>query len=145
MYEAGADTTYSALLNFILVMTVFPEYERKAQAEIDRVVGLGWRLPDFRDGELLLYVEAILLEIQRWAILHDEVYPDPYTFNPERWTKDGKDQYVSPLLSVLADGIPGNLVLITLFGVASVPDDQPRQCGSQLLVSSRSSISRGGE
>ncbi|KAL0066833.1 hypothetical protein AAF712_006237, partial [Marasmius tenuissimus] len=26
-----------------------------------------------------------------WAILHDEaMYPDPYTFNPERWIKDGK-------------------------------------------------------
>ncbi|KAJ8090139.1 hypothetical protein PM082_018723 [Marasmius tenuissimus] len=26
-----------------------------------------------------------------WAILHNEaMYPDPYTFNPERWIKDGK-------------------------------------------------------
>ncbi|KAL0958545.1 hypothetical protein HGRIS_000685 [Hohenbuehelia grisea] len=26
-----------------------------------------------------------------WAMLHDErMYPDPFTFNPERWLKDGK-------------------------------------------------------
>ena len=46
-------------------MVLFPEYQRKAQAEIDRVVGDG-RLPDFRDRESLIYVEAILREVQRW-------------------------------------------------------------------------------
>ena len=46
-------------------MTLFPEFQRKAQAEIDRIVGNG-RLPDFRDRESLVYVEAIIREVQRW-------------------------------------------------------------------------------
>ncbi|KAK1232583.1 hypothetical protein PQX77_004294 [Marasmius sp. AFHP31] len=65
MYSAGIDTTFTILLSFILAMTLFPETQRKAQAELDRVVGQG-RLPDFRDRESLIYLQAVLLEVQRW-------------------------------------------------------------------------------
>ncbi|KAL0066309.1 hypothetical protein AAF712_006740 [Marasmius tenuissimus] len=65
MYETGTDTTYTALLSFVLAMTLFPEAQHKAQDEIDRVVGQG-RLPEFRDRQSLVYVEAVLLEVQRW-------------------------------------------------------------------------------
>jgi cytochrome P450 len=46
-------------------MTVYPEVQRKAQEEIDRVVGTG-RLPTFEDRENLPYVDAIIKEALRW-------------------------------------------------------------------------------
>ncbi|KAF8263061.1 cytochrome P450 [Lactarius quietus] len=65
MYFGGADTTASALQTFILAMTLFPEAQRKAQAEIDQVVGSS-RLPDFEDQDALPYVQAVLKEVLRW-------------------------------------------------------------------------------
>lgn len=46
-------------------MVLFPEVQRKAQAEIDSVVGKD-RLPDFGDQSQLPYVTAILEEALRW-------------------------------------------------------------------------------
>ncbi|KAI9432509.1 cytochrome P450 [Lactarius indigo] len=65
MYLGGADTTVSALETFILAMTLYPEVQRKAQAEIDQVIG-GSRLPDFSDQAELPYVQAVLKEVLRW-------------------------------------------------------------------------------
>ncbi|KAF4617511.1 hypothetical protein D9613_005756 [Agrocybe pediades] len=45
-------------------MIRFPEVQRKAQAEIDRV--LGGRLPEFNDQEDLPYISAIVKEVLRW-------------------------------------------------------------------------------
>jgi cytochrome P450 len=50
---------------FILAMTQYPEVQRKAQAEIDRVVGNS-RLPDYSDQDKLPYVDAVLKEVLRW-------------------------------------------------------------------------------
>jgi cytochrome P450 len=50
---------------FILAMTLYPEVQRKAQAEIDRVVGNS-RLPDYSDQDELPYVDAVLKEVLRW-------------------------------------------------------------------------------
>lgn len=50
---------------FILAMTQYPEVQRKAQAEIDRVVGNS-RLPDYSDQDELPYVDAVLKEVLRW-------------------------------------------------------------------------------
>ncbi|KAH8998285.1 cytochrome P450 [Lactarius hatsudake] len=65
MYLGGADTTVSALQTFILAMILYPEVQRKAQAEIDQVVGNS-RLPDFSDQDALPYVQAVLKEVLRW-------------------------------------------------------------------------------
>ena len=46
-------------------MIAFPEVQRRAQAEIDSVVGRD-RLPTFADAPRLLYVRAIIKEILRW-------------------------------------------------------------------------------
>ena len=46
-------------------MVLYPEVQRKAQAEIDAVVGKD-RLPDFGDRPLLPYVTAVLEEALRW-------------------------------------------------------------------------------
>lgn len=46
-------------------MTLYPEAQRKAQEELDRVVGTD-RLPTFADRDHLPYVEALVTEVFRW-------------------------------------------------------------------------------
>lgn len=65
LYSGGADTTVAALGFFFLAMTVFPDVQKKAREEIDRVTG-GTRLPGVQDREQLPYVEATLKEALRW-------------------------------------------------------------------------------
>ncbi|KAI0820142.1 cytochrome P450 [Trametes gibbosa] len=64
-YTGGSDTTVSAIGSFFLAMLLYPEVQRKAQAEVDRVVGRD-RLPDFSDEPFLPYVSAIVKEVLRW-------------------------------------------------------------------------------
>jgi len=110
-------------------MVLNPKVMRKAQEELDRVVGKG-HLPDFSDRENLPYTDALVKELLRWnpplpiavpsramqddvyrgylipagatviqnvwAIFRDpSIYPDPETFNPDRFLKDGK---INPLV-----------------------------------------------
>ncbi|THH33486.1 hypothetical protein EUX98_g687 [Antrodiella citrinella] len=78
MYAAGADTTVSATSSFFLAMVLYPEVQKKAQREVDKVLG-GTRLPTFSD------ISSIP------AMLHDEaMYPEPHKFDPDRHLKDGK-------------------------------------------------------
>ncbi|KAF8641794.1 hypothetical protein AX16_009776 [Volvariella volvacea WC 439] len=65
MYIAGSDTPVSALGTFFLAMLANPEAQRKAQEELDRVLGKG-NLPEFSDEENLPYVSAIVKEVLRW-------------------------------------------------------------------------------
>ncbi|KNZ78681.1 O-methylsterigmatocystin oxidoreductase [Termitomyces sp. J132] len=65
MYCAGAETTWTTLTVFFLAMVLHPECQKRAQREIDTIVGLG-RLPQFQDRESLPYVECILQETLRW-------------------------------------------------------------------------------
>lgn len=63
--EGGSDTTASGLLAFLKAMTCFPELQKKAQAEIDALVGED-RTPQWSDYEKLPYVSQILKESMRW-------------------------------------------------------------------------------
>jgi len=47
---------------------MYPEALRKAQVEIDAVVGVN-RLPDFNDRPYLPYVNAIIKEMMRWQLV----------------------------------------------------------------------------
>ena len=51
---------------FFLAMARNPRIVRKAQEELDRVLG-GERLPDFSDQESLPYISAIVKEVLRWG------------------------------------------------------------------------------
>lgn len=57
--------TVSSINAFFLAMTLHPEAQAKAQAEIDDVVGTD-RLPTAADRENLPYVNALFLEVLRW-------------------------------------------------------------------------------
>ncbi|KAF8899433.1 cytochrome P450 [Infundibulicybe gibba] len=65
-FAAGIHTVESALKSFFLAMVLYPDVQRRAQAEIDRVVGVNGRLPSFEDRPLLPYVAAICCEVLRW-------------------------------------------------------------------------------
>ena len=54
----------SVLETFFLAMLHYPDVYRKAQEEIDRVIG-NERLPDFTDRHSLPYLEALVMELYR--------------------------------------------------------------------------------
>ncbi|KAG5952497.1 hypothetical protein E4U58_000765 [Claviceps cyperi] len=61
----GADTSVSSLRSMLLALILYPEVQRRAQQEIDEVVG-GDRLPEFQDRDHLPYVNALVKETYRW-------------------------------------------------------------------------------
>ncbi|KAG6042652.1 hypothetical protein E4U17_001285 [Claviceps sp. LM77 group G4] len=65
LFGAGSDTTVSSVISFILAMVLYPEVQRRAQREIDEVVG-GDRLPDIEDRDHLPYMNALIKEAYRW-------------------------------------------------------------------------------
>ncbi|KAF4591050.1 hypothetical protein EYR40_009650 [Pleurotus pulmonarius] len=123
-YLAGSDTSVSTAQTLILALAMHPEVQKKAQKELDEVVGVNC-LPTFEHSDQLPYLSAILKEAARWqtvapfgnarrsisddvydgyfipkgtivaismwSIHHDPAnYPDPFTFNPDRFMKGGK-------------------------------------------------------
>ncbi len=48
-----------------VAMSLHPEVQRKAQAELNAVVGPN-RLPEFEDRDALVYVNAVIKEALRW-------------------------------------------------------------------------------
>ncbi|KAG1748494.1 cytochrome P450 [Suillus paluster] len=59
------ETTTGTLMTFALAMSTYPDVQRRAQAEVDSVIGRD-RLPTFEDRASLPYVEAVLRENLRW-------------------------------------------------------------------------------
>ncbi len=53
---------------FFLAMARFPEVQRKAQYELDSVVGPD-RLPEFSDKPSLPYLSALVKELLRWHVV----------------------------------------------------------------------------
>ncbi|KAF2260299.1 cytochrome P450 [Lojkania enalia] len=127
---AGVLTTSSALMTYLLAMTLYPEWQTKLQEEVDRVCGE--RMPELSDSPNMPVLRAVVMELLRWrpitpssiphesteddiydgyfipkgtyihpnqwAITRDEsVYPDPETFNPNRWLLPEYPSYKAPL------------------------------------------------
>ncbi|KIA75902.1 hypothetical protein HK57_00307 [Aspergillus ustus] len=59
------DTTASTLINWVAAMCLYPEAQKRAQEEIDRVVGPN-RLPTDEDAANLPYIQQVIQETQRW-------------------------------------------------------------------------------
>ena len=78
-----APNTSTTALTFMLAMAMFPDAQKKLQAELDRVVGPD-RLPEYDDLENMPYLRATVMETIRWlpvlplsiphAVTADDVY-----------------------------------------------------------------------
>ncbi|KLO07931.1 CyP450 monooxygenase [Schizopora paradoxa] len=68
VFLAGQETSSTALMNLVLAMLKYPEIQRRAQEEIDRVIGRD-RLPAFEDRENLPYIKALCSEVLRWQVI----------------------------------------------------------------------------
>jgi len=58
--------THSVLRTFFLVAALHPHVVRRAQGELDRIVGVE-RLPQLSDQEDLPYISALIKELLRWG------------------------------------------------------------------------------
>ncbi|KAI0770513.1 cytochrome P450 [Fomes fomentarius] len=68
IYAGGVDSTHTSLCSFFVAMSLHPEVQKKAQEELDRVVG-PTRLPKYADRKNLPYVNAIVKETLRWHVV----------------------------------------------------------------------------
>ncbi|KAJ3516999.1 hypothetical protein NLJ89_g781 [Agrocybe chaxingu] len=88
--QAGVGTNYAAFhvfLSMFMAMLLNPTAMKRAQEEIDSVIGHG-RLPEFSDMESLPYVHALITEVLRWkpivptalahSVIVDDVYEDMF-------------------------------------------------------------------
>ncbi|EJD54680.1 cytochrome P450 [Auricularia subglabra TFB-10046 SS5] len=66
LYAGAADTVAATMTAFFKYMIEFPEVQRRAQEEIDRVIGKD-RLPNMDDRESLPYVRNLIKELLRLA------------------------------------------------------------------------------
>ncbi|KAG8754619.1 hypothetical protein FRC11_006561 [Ceratobasidium sp. 423] len=64
IFTAGTTTTGGLIKSFFLMACLYPEFMRKAQAEIDSVVGRE-RIPNLQDRSSLPYTDALVLEVMR--------------------------------------------------------------------------------
>ncbi|KAG2034085.1 cytochrome P450 [Suillus americanus] len=74
LYAGASDTTVSTINSFFLAMTLFPDVQRKAQVEIDAVVGPD-RLPSITDQDSLPYIGALAKEALRWHAVIPTGFP----------------------------------------------------------------------
>lgn len=68
IYGGGSDTTVSTIRGFYLAMALNPAVLKKAQEELDAIVG-AQRLPSILDRTRLPYVNALILEVHRWNVV----------------------------------------------------------------------------
>ncbi|KAF9463803.1 OrdA protein [Collybia nuda] len=109
MYGGGADTTVSAEYAFFLAMVLNSDVQKKAQAEIDSVIGND-RLPGLADRPHLPYVNAVLTEVLRW----NSVAP---TGVPHTAIEDGIiNGYLIP---------KGSIIIANLWNMLHDPDTYP--------------------
>jgi cytochrome P450 len=92
-YVAGAHTTASALGTFFLAMVCYPDVQRAAQVELDKV--LNGRLPEHDDIASLPYLSALVKEVYRWQPLFPLGLPHQSTVD------DLYDGYHIPAKSVV--------------------------------------------
>ena len=70
-------------MTFFLAMMVFPGIQKKAQEELDRVIGSD-RLPVSKDRDQLPYIMAVMKETHRWhpvtpmSLPHSSTVEDTY-------------------------------------------------------------------
>ncbi|KAI3619277.1 cytochrome [Moniliophthora roreri] len=66
LLEGGSETVANFLRYLVMALIIFPDVQRKAQAEIDRVVGKE-RMPTLFDIKDLPYIQALIKEVHRFC------------------------------------------------------------------------------
>lgn len=72
--EGGSDTSSSIILAFIHAMIKFPDVQKKAQQQIDTIIGED-RSPLWSDYPDLTYVAMIVKETMRWRPVTPLAFP----------------------------------------------------------------------
>ena len=62
------DKTVSSLSSLFLALVLYPEVQKRAQAELDAVIARD-RLPTFDDRPRLPYINAMCRELMRWQMV----------------------------------------------------------------------------
>jgi len=85
LFAAAEDTTIASIHTFLLAIVLHPQEFKKAQEEMDRVVGKH-RLPNIDDRPSLPYLDCLLKEVLRWnpmvplgmphRLMEDDIYRD---------------------------------------------------------------------
>jgi len=101
IYFGGSDTMVSSTSTFFLAMTLYPNVMKKAQAELDAVVG-PHKLPTFEDMDRLPYLQAVHKEVLRWAPV------TPFGGHHRLMQDDIQDGYLIPA---------GTAVIVNIWGL----------------------------
>ncbi|KAH8804286.1 cytochrome P450 [Flagelloscypha sp. PMI_526] len=72
--SAGGETAPVITNVFLWAMCLHPEPQKKAQAEIDAIIG-SERLPNTADKDRLPYLRALINEIMRWYLVNFSFFP----------------------------------------------------------------------
>ncbi|KAJ1306503.1 hypothetical protein OPQ81_007505 [Rhizoctonia solani] len=121
LYAGGADTTVSAVETFFLAMALYPDIQRRAQEEIDRVCTVYGdattrRLPTIADRESLPFTWAIYQECLRWGV----VTPCQYHVSRDEDVYDlGHGAYNQVRIP------KGTLVVVNTWSILHNPDTYP--------------------
>ncbi|KAK7038589.1 cytochrome P450 [Favolaschia claudopus] len=73
-YAAGTDTSSITLLWFVMAMALYPEAQKKAQAEVDSFFD-AHTLPNFERMKDMPYVLALIKEVIRWSPIAPLSFP----------------------------------------------------------------------
>ncbi|KAJ6551143.1 cytochrome P450 [Mycena capillaripes] len=74
LIETGSETTSAYLQSLVLALVAYPEAQKKAHEEIDRVVGQH-RMPTLEDLEHMPYIRALILENHRFRVIAPLLIP----------------------------------------------------------------------
>ncbi|PPQ81814.1 hypothetical protein CVT25_013650 [Psilocybe cyanescens] len=99
-----AGIAYAA--SFVLAVLVHPEVQRKAQQELDAVVGRD-RLPDFNDRPSLPYTSAIVKEVLRWNPVTPLGLPHMVTNDDEFNGNDCCRKFMASFLGIFSPSSTG--------------------------------------
>ncbi|KAF8705404.1 cytochrome p450, partial [Rhizoctonia solani] len=122
LYAGGADTTVSVVETFFLAMALYPDIQRRAQEEIDRVCTVFGdvntrRLPTINDRDALPFTWAIYQECLRWGVV------TPCQYHVSR----NEDVYDLDHGAYSQVRIPkGTLVVVNAWSILHNPDTYPR-------------------
>ncbi|KAM5541056.1 hypothetical protein V8D89_005367 [Ganoderma adspersum] len=77
-WDAGVGTTLASIEIFLLAMLHYPGVMKKAQGEVDSVIGTS-RMPEFSDMESMPYMIALIKEVARWRPIAPTGFPHALT------------------------------------------------------------------